>query len=320
MSMMLDLLDRPIAYHRCFVALTGSVSAALILSQAVYWQRRCQKGRGGWWWKTAREWDAETGIKKDALANARKSLRRHDFWGEKREGLPARTWYRVDSGMLEKALKIQFAGFPQTGCSDSSKLDEAGPINNSEGIQKTTKTSTETSSEISTTTGGSDGASAENKNPETKIVFSKIIPLGERDGLIRKLSPLRKNQRADILDTIAHKIERAAAGKSEPIADIQAYTVGLIRKAKDNALDLPRKVVAERQSTELSQRLDAIRQGIDDGGFIYINGDPASLAVWPIIEIGNGHANIAALIKRGEKVEIRRPTNCMLHYPTISWL
>ena len=36
----LDLLDRPIAYHRIFARLTGSVHAALMLSQAVYWQNR----------------------------------------------------------------------------------------------------------------------------------------------------------------------------------------------------------------------------------------------------------------------------------------
>ena len=33
---LLQLLDRPIAFHRCFVTLTGSVTAALMLSQALY--------------------------------------------------------------------------------------------------------------------------------------------------------------------------------------------------------------------------------------------------------------------------------------------
>ena len=32
----LNTLDRPIAFHRCFVTLTGSVTVALMLSQAVY--------------------------------------------------------------------------------------------------------------------------------------------------------------------------------------------------------------------------------------------------------------------------------------------
>jgi len=35
----IDILDRPIAFHRCFVEITKSVAGALLLSQAVYWQR-----------------------------------------------------------------------------------------------------------------------------------------------------------------------------------------------------------------------------------------------------------------------------------------
>ena len=33
---MIELLDRPIAFQRIFVNLTGSINAALFLSQAVY--------------------------------------------------------------------------------------------------------------------------------------------------------------------------------------------------------------------------------------------------------------------------------------------
>jgi hypothetical protein len=36
---LIDLLDRPIAFHRIFVELTGSVLAAVMLSQAFYWSR-----------------------------------------------------------------------------------------------------------------------------------------------------------------------------------------------------------------------------------------------------------------------------------------
>ena len=55
----LNLLDRPIAYHRVFVTLTGSVKAAVLLSQAVYWQKRA-KQTDGWWYKTAEDWEDET--------------------------------------------------------------------------------------------------------------------------------------------------------------------------------------------------------------------------------------------------------------------
>ena len=48
----LNLLNRPIAFHRCLVILTGSILAALLLSQALYWQRRVPEQRDGRWFKT----------------------------------------------------------------------------------------------------------------------------------------------------------------------------------------------------------------------------------------------------------------------------
>ena len=58
---LLENFDRPIAFHRCFVTLTGSVTAALMLSQAMYWQKRT-KDPEGWWCKTVEEWTEETGM------------------------------------------------------------------------------------------------------------------------------------------------------------------------------------------------------------------------------------------------------------------
>ena len=57
------LLDRPIAYHRCLVTLTGSVTGAVMLSQAIYWQNRCN----GDFYKTQAEWEEETGLTPDAF-------------------------------------------------------------------------------------------------------------------------------------------------------------------------------------------------------------------------------------------------------------
>lgn len=97
----LALLDRPIAFHRVFVDLTGSVTAALLLSQAVYWQRRTGDG---WWYKTREDWCDETGMSPKELDNARRTLRRHGWWHEARRGVPARVWYRVDLHELMAAL------------------------------------------------------------------------------------------------------------------------------------------------------------------------------------------------------------------------
>ncbi len=42
-----DLLDRPIAFYRVFVMITGSVTGALMLSQAVYWSKRTDDAEAG---------------------------------------------------------------------------------------------------------------------------------------------------------------------------------------------------------------------------------------------------------------------------------
>jgi len=105
--LILDLLDRPIAYHRCFVTLTGSVTAAVLLSQAVYWSRRTGAGSDGWFWKTVDEWEEETGLSRYEQETARKILGRitPQFWEEDKRGIPRRLWFRLDLEQLEQCLQ-----------------------------------------------------------------------------------------------------------------------------------------------------------------------------------------------------------------------
>jgi hypothetical protein len=101
------LLDRPIAYHRCFVSLTGSVTAAVLLSQAVYWSKRTGAGQDGWFWKTVDEWEEETGLSRYEQETARKILGRitPQFWDEDKRGIPRRLWFRLDLELLEQCLQ-----------------------------------------------------------------------------------------------------------------------------------------------------------------------------------------------------------------------
>jgi hypothetical protein len=112
----LSLLDRPIAYHRVFVTVTGSVTAAVLLSQAVYWSRRTGEN-GGWWWKTAADWTEETGLTRREQETARAILRELGFWQEEKRGIPARLWFFLDVPALERALR-------ETSMAESAKLEE----------------------------------------------------------------------------------------------------------------------------------------------------------------------------------------------------
>lgn len=125
--MITEFLDRPIAFHRAFVDLTGSITAALMLSQAVYWTKRSSSG-DGWFWKVQEEWTEETGMTRYEQETARKKLNKFDFWKEEKRGIPAKLFYHVDFDKLDQALSAnKYAGIPHTGMGESRKLDGGNP-------------------------------------------------------------------------------------------------------------------------------------------------------------------------------------------------
>lgn len=115
------LLDRPIAYHRCFVTVTGSVNAAIMLSQALYWSKRTT-APNGWFWKTQEEWEEETGLTRYEQEGARKLLKKTGFWNEKLVGVPATLHFEIDYDVLDKVLS-------QTSMRKNHKLDVEEPPN-----------------------------------------------------------------------------------------------------------------------------------------------------------------------------------------------
>jgi len=77
------------------VKVTGSVGAALFLSQMLYWAPR-GKDPDGWIYKTVKEWTGETGLSRDEQQTARKRLVRLSVMEEQRRGIPYRLYYRID--------------------------------------------------------------------------------------------------------------------------------------------------------------------------------------------------------------------------------
>jgi len=140
--LILEILDRPIAYHRCFVTLTGSVTAAVLLSQAVYWSRRTAEGNERWFWKTSSDWEEETGLSRREQDTARGILRGLGFWEEAKRGIPARLWFRLDLEQLEQLLTSE-----KTSLAESAKLDRHKTPNWTGGKRQTiTENKTETTS------------------------------------------------------------------------------------------------------------------------------------------------------------------------------
>lgn len=158
-------LQRPIAFHRVFVDLTGSVVAALMLSQAYYWTPRTSES-DGWFYKTQAEWEEETGLSRYEQEGARRTLRERGLMDEVRKGQPARLWYRVDIDAIANALsggimvgqQSSMRENPNLDCEEPSMTETAkldwgkAPIQNAENQQSLTiqrlqaETTTETTS------------------------------------------------------------------------------------------------------------------------------------------------------------------------------
>ena len=100
------LLGRHIAFHRRLVDLTASVKAALLLSQAIYWTRhgRDIAKTGGWFRKSAEQWEMETGLSAKEQFTAREALRELAIVTEQRIGMPAMLHFRLCADQLAALL------------------------------------------------------------------------------------------------------------------------------------------------------------------------------------------------------------------------
>ncbi len=147
--MNINFLDRPIAFHRPFVTITGSVTAALFLSQAIYWAKRCKAHEDGcfWFYKTQADWEEETGLTRYEQEGARKALRNLGVLKEKRIGLPAKLYFCIDLAALEAALNT--TDFLQPSMRKTSKQASGKPADTAAGNQQSiTEITTETTTEI----------------------------------------------------------------------------------------------------------------------------------------------------------------------------
>lgn len=125
----LPLLDRPIAFQRSFIRLDIGVTAALFLSQMIYWTNRSDDD--GWVYKTQEEWEEETGLSRYEQEGARKKLRSIGVLQEKKKGVPARLFYKVDNDVLFQALVAanKDAEKPHIGMRKTTKQVRGIPAN-----------------------------------------------------------------------------------------------------------------------------------------------------------------------------------------------
>lgn len=174
MSLLQTLLDRPIAYHRCFVPF-GGVTGAVLLSQAIYWSSRTSN-ESGWFWKTRDEWERETGLSRREQESARKRLVGHGILIEERRGTPAKLYFKVDFDQLEELLAS--SNQHKTLLSSVSKKPEVtSGTNKKGGIRPTRKAETaqHTITEITTKTTSRARGEVTQKQEETDSTLEDYL-------------------------------------------------------------------------------------------------------------------------------------------------
>ncbi len=106
-SLVLELYSEPVAFHRPFVELTGSVTAALFLSCACDEAGKLPGDSDGWIHLSTEQWRHLSCLSRTEQGSARKALRERGLLEERRVGMPARLAVRVNIARIMEQLQVQ---------------------------------------------------------------------------------------------------------------------------------------------------------------------------------------------------------------------
>ncbi len=97
-SHLMVVFDDPIVMQGWAVKVTQSVTAAVMISHALHLSQSI--GKDGWFAKTIKEWQAETGLSRSEQETARARLLEMGLLMEQRKGMPAHLEYKVDENRV----------------------------------------------------------------------------------------------------------------------------------------------------------------------------------------------------------------------------
>jgi hypothetical protein len=138
--------QNPIAYYPIYRSVTGSTTAAIALSQLLFWHTavKCRK-----FYKTDAEIREETRLTENEWRTAKKIIKGLDFVSIEVKGVPARTYYDFDYLLLAEAVGKAAESEIQSSYVESTKLGQLNPRNKDGGIHTTiTENTTENTTEI----------------------------------------------------------------------------------------------------------------------------------------------------------------------------
>lgn len=257
--------DREAVVYRPLLARAlGSPTAALYLCQALYWQQI--QGVGNWWYKlrdaernsageivppshpSRQSWEWELGLSRSEQESARKLLRHFSLLEERKAGIPARLYYRVNCERLEAFLLAnQDRGQVHRGgnCQPDGSNQPTGHLNvvvkPEPGAPSNTETTSEITSMTTTTTllqdqgSGSRGTLYSSKT----LIFEKsIATLSEQlTEILHAANIVDATIAQSLLDELAGTIEAAGRGDRMKIASTPPWFRKLVTRATEGKFD-----------------------------------------------------------------------------------
>lgn len=202
-----ELLTPPVAYHAALARMLKSPTAAIMLSQGMYWQRINKKQGKECFWITGDQWYEQTGLTVEHQKTARKILRDRGFWLENLIGVPAKLHYRIDVSELLNQLEVflqtedgdlQIQETALTSSGQWHKLDVANGTNSDVAMAQTIeKTNNKTNNK---TTNKTNKENEKFSEPEKKEIEKRSL----------KKPNENNSHRADALKKIAISAKDAA--------------------------------------------------------------------------------------------------------------
>lgn len=99
-----DLLGGVFVKYQPLLAICIGVNETLVLCNLIYWHKRPGALSGGWIYKTAKEMELETGLKRSAQTRAVKNLIKRGFIEQRRGGVPAKRIFKVNFDVIVDKL------------------------------------------------------------------------------------------------------------------------------------------------------------------------------------------------------------------------
>ena len=210
---------KTVSFNALFAKATGSVTAAVFLSQAVFWQEKAKLKNAletmdfdgeAYFSKTAAEWYDETGLSTEQQKTARKPLVASGILKEKRAGLPAKMYFRIDIDALVSGISaylnmgITVSGFsanrkpenPRTLNGKFRKQETGKPASNNKGRELKESLESEEESGFSSTPSKVFPLEAEKKEkglqtpaPRLEPPFTRVGEIHQADAIVKLYSP-----------------------------------------------------------------------------------------------------------------------------------